>query len=97
MRRWMWFAPVGLLTVFAGYMGFQLGQPKDEGAVIAHWAQVYASDYGGNPFDCTAQLSSDARVHMRISCIDTNGTGYLFDVDIKGRLLMLHPISHKTT
>jgi len=67
----MWFAPVGLLTVFAGYVGYRLGQPLSEGDVIVHWAQHYVETTKGSAVtDCAARPDARGHVWLVLTCVD---------------------------
>ena len=74
MRPILWFAPVGLLTVFAGYMGYRMGQPLNESDVIVHWAQHYVDTVqGAVATDCAARPDARGHVWIVLTCADPRG------------------------
>ncbi len=95
--RWLWFLPVGMLTVFAGYLGYKAGRVLSESDVIARYASIYVEKHGGDPSDCVARLSDDAAIHMRVTCLNDRGAGILFDVGPRGSLLQTTLIGDNAT
>lgn len=74
-RVWL-FAPVAGLTVLAGYLGLQLGQPVTETDVINFHAQqwVDTGPAGASLRDCVATPVDSADVWMAVTCTHENGT-----------------------
>jgi len=74
-QRWL-FAPVAGLTVLAGYLGLQLGQPLSETDVInfhaADW--VNTGPAGASLADCLAVPVDTPDVWIAVTCTHDNGT-----------------------
>jgi len=74
-RLWL-FAPVAGLTVLAGYLGLQLGQPVTETEVINFHAQqwVETGPAGASVLDCVATPVDAPDVWMAVTCTHDDGT-----------------------
>jgi hypothetical protein len=74
-RRWL-FAPVAALTVVAGYLGLQLGQPVTETEIITRYATLYVAEQGDGAqvTDCLAIPSLRREVRLVVRCTHPNGT-----------------------
>ena len=88
MTRRLFFLPVALLTVFAGYLGWRLGQPVSETQIINRYAQWYVqiAPEGAQVSDCAAR-SGEGPVRMIVTCVHADGTPYSWVLDGDGEIL----------
>lgn len=97
MHRVLWFLPVGLLIVFAGYVGFRMGQSVTETEIITGIANHYAQSHGGDPADCIGRQGTADGVFVEVICLNADGVGYAFDVNERGRLLATRRMTGQMT
>lgn len=73
-HRWL-FAPVAALTVVAGYLGLQLGQPVTETEIITRYATLYVAEQGDGAqvTDCLATPNLRREVRLVVRCTHPNG------------------------
>lgn len=89
MPRWLWWMPLGVLTLVVGLMMFRAGwivARITETDVIAHYAALYVAGAGpgARMTDCSAMPSQAPGVWLVIRC----GENTLYPVDRFGRLVM---------
>lgn len=72
--RWIWLAPLALLTLYGAYLGLRQGRAVvnlTETEAIAAFARHYGSEVpGGRPADCVARPGS-GRVWIVVECAPT--------------------------
>ena len=89
MPRWLWWLPLGVLTLVAGLMMFRAGwivARITETDVIAHYAALYVAEgpEGARMTDCSAMPSEVTGVWLVIRC----GSDRIYPVDRFGRLVV---------
>jgi hypothetical protein len=86
-RRWL-FAPIAALTVFAGYLGLQLGQPVTETEIINKFAAMYVAEQNGaaHVTDCIATPNLRTDVRLVVRCTHPDGTVHLYYSGPRGEL-----------
>jgi len=91
MPRWLWWMPLGVLTVVAGLFVFRQGYVVahiTETDVINHYAALYveAGPEGARVTDCAARPGVAAGVWLVVNC---GGTAHIvqYRVDRFGRLV----------
>lgn len=93
MPRWLWWAPLVVLTLAAGLVAFHQGWIRahlTETDVINHYAARYVAQAQGEAevTDCVAQPGTGRGVWLVIRCRRPGApVGMLFPVDHGGRLL----------
>ena len=81
MPRWLWWAPLGLLTLGAAVMGLRLGwiaATITETDVITRFSQTYLADHGAaaEVTDCYATPGQDLRgIWIVVRCQPFGGEG----------------------
>lgn len=85
----LFFLPVALLTVFAGYLGWKLGQPLSETALIDRVVAQYLdqSGEGARPSDCSATPGEQSGVRLVVTCRHRSGAVYVRQVGPRGAIL----------
>lgn len=85
--RWL-FAPFAALTVAAGYLGLQLGQPVTETEIITRYAAAYVDEQGRGAqlSDCLATPNQRADVRLVVRCTHPEGTVYSYYAGPRGEL-----------
>ena len=89
MPRWLWWAPLAILTVWAALALFRAGWVVariTETDVILHYANRYAIEGGKEAkiTDCSATPSADPAIWLVIRC----GRDTFYPVDRFGRLVL---------
>ncbi|MFT5066737.1 MAG: hypothetical protein ACJAXK_002215 [Yoonia sp.] len=87
MTRWWLFLPVGAMTVFAGWFGWQLGAPKSDTKIINFYAADYTAQTGALATHCEARPSFVEGTRMIIDCIEPAGGGLRYVVGPRGGLI----------
>ena len=74
-HRWI-ITPIAALTVLAGYVGLQLGQPVTETDIINQYAAIYVAENGhaAKMTDCLATPSQHPDVRLVVRCTHPDGT-----------------------
>ena len=89
MPRWAWFLPVGLLAVFSGWAGWELGFHRatlTETEAIAPFAARYVSEAGPEAAETDCAAVPGERVWLILRC----GFGrdvWTYRIDRFGRLV----------
>jgi len=96
MPRWMWIAPLGLLTLFLAFHGYKLSQDRariTETTVIDFYAERYLDDHarelGGAAAltDCVG-VPGQANVWIEVRCSPASGApDFIYGADRRGRML----------
>ena len=71
MPRWLWFAPLGLVVLMAGYAGLRLGETRatlTATEAIATYAARYVTETGGQLTDCLAVPADTDGVWLEVIC-----------------------------
>lgn len=97
MPRWMWFAPVFVLVLIAGYTGLKLRLERDavtESAVIEYYAEQYLADHqravgpGAKITDCVGVPGEVGQVWIEVRCAPPGGEpAFLYGANRGGALL----------
>jgi hypothetical protein len=92
MPRWLWWLPLGVLTLVVALFVFRAGwivANLSETDVIEHYAAIYVAEEGGKATmtDCTAVPGQGAKVWLVIRC----GRHRVYPVDRFGRLIETVP------
>lgn len=88
MPRWLWWLPLGVLTLVAGLLMFRQGwlaAHMTETDVINHYAARYVAEHGGDLRDCVA-VPGRAAVWIEVRCGKV-----IYPVDRAGRLVVVTP------
>ncbi len=91
MPRWLWWAPLVVLTAIAGLFVFRLGWVRanlTETDVIMHYAALYVAARGGEAkmTDCVAVPGGAEGVWLTVRC-GTDAAAVSYPVDRYGRLV----------
>jgi hypothetical protein len=95
MPRWMWWLPLGVLTLWMGLNILRLGwiaAHVSETDVINTYAQIYMQDmaragHAADPKDCFAAPSAAEGVWIVVLCKPQQGPGQAYPVNRFGRLV----------
>ena len=73
-HRWL-FAPIAAMTVAAGYLGLQMGQPVTETEIITRYAAHYVAEQGSGAqmIDCLAIPNQRRDVRLVVRCTHPDG------------------------
>lgn len=95
--RWLYFAPLGVLVLIAGYTGLKLRIERDavtESAVIEYYAGQYVTDHASQigeeaaETDCVGLPGEVGRVWIEVRCTPPGGEpAFLYGVNRGGGLL----------
>ena len=85
----MFFVPVAVLAVWAGYLGLRSGQLPSETDIIDHYAAAYlaTAPSGASLTDCSATPHPDEAIRMVINCAHPSGVLTTYYVDQRGEAL----------
>ncbi|WP_296424918.1 hypothetical protein [Yoonia sp.] len=99
MKRWMIFAPVAGLAVFAAVLGLRLGGQPSETDIINRYAAAYlaTAGVGAKPTDCAATTHPDPAVRMVVTCSHASGVVTTFFVGRRGETLPFPDQGEPTT
>ena len=91
MPRWLWWAPLILLTAVAGLLVFRMGYVTahlTETDIITHFAERYVAEgpEGAKMTDCVARPGTSEKVWLVVHC-GGPAHGVQYRVDRFGRLL----------
>ena len=83
----IWLLPVAALTVAAGYLGWRLGQPVTETAIIDRFAARYLSEApaGAARTDCLAR-AGQGEVRLTVICTHPGGAIFVYPAGPRGQL-----------
>jgi len=97
MPRWLWFLPVGLLTLVVAYTGVKLGIERahvTESDVITYYADQYLADHaqvigaGATLTDCVGLPGTVGQVWVEVRCTPPGGeAAFLYGAARSGALL----------
>ena len=87
MTRWWLFLPVGVMTVFAGWLGWQFGVPRSDTVIINFYAADYIAQTGAPATHCEARPSTVEGTYMIVECIQPTGSGLRYVVGPRGALI----------
>lgn len=97
MARWLWWVPIGVLTLWLALHFFRLGWISanlTETEVIDTYAEKYLHDVlrdgvadGRAKSDCVAYPSADSRIWLVVVCAPNNRRGYEYHVDSLGQFV----------
>lgn len=86
MPRWLWWAPLALLTFVVVLLVFRQGWIAahfTETDVINHYAARYVQEHAGQLSECLAMPGRSAGVWIEVRC----GADVIYPVDRAGRLV----------
>ena len=89
MTRRVLFLPFAALVVLAGVLGWQMGQPVSETAIIERYAAQYVRVFGDGAAvtDCLA-VPGEGDVRLTVVCTHPGGGTALYPVDARGGLIL---------
>ncbi|MDU8910533.1 hypothetical protein [Aestuariicoccus sp. MJ-SS9] len=100
--RWIWFAPVALITLLGAVLAFRLGWIRahlTETDVIEAYAARYLdrAGAGARASDCVAYPAQGQGLWLIVACTDPSGAGWRYGVNRFGGLKsVVEPGAEKT-
>ena len=84
------FSPLVGLILLAGVLGYRLGRPVSETAIINSYADRYVAEYGGSRTDCLARPGGTAAVRLSVECRSPSGGLVIYAVCARGGLISVN-------